>query len=430
MTTADHTPRLETLALHHGYSAEAPVRAAAVPIYQTTSFTFDDTQHGADLFDLKVEGNIYSRIMNPTNAVLEQRLAAIEGGIGALALASGMAAISYTIQTLARAGDNIVSISQLYGGTYNLFAHSLPQQGIEVRFVDQHDLESLAGLIDENTKLVFCESIGNPAGNVVEIDKWAEVAHQHGVPLVVDNTVATPVLCRPFELGADIVIHSLTKYIGGHGTTVGGIIIDGGRFDWAAQPQRYPQLNQPDPSYHGVVYTEALGEAAFIGRARVVPLRNTGACLAAQSAFNILQGLETLALRMERHCDNALRLAQYLQQHPKVAWVNYAGLDDSPYHQALQRISSGKASGILSFGLTGGRDAGVRFIDQLQLILRLVNIGDAKSLACHPASTTHRQLSVEELAKAGASEDLVRISVGIEHIDDIIADVEQALASA
>ena len=422
--------RLETLALHHGYTSEAPVRSAAVPIYQTTSFTFDDSQHGADLFDLKVEGNIYSRIMNPTNAVLEQRIAAIEGGIGALALASGMAAISYTIQTLARAGDNIVSISQLYGGTYNLFAHSLPQQGIEVRFVDQDDLAGLAALIDERTKLVFCESIGNPAGNVVEIDKWAEVAHQHGVPLVVDNTVPTPVLCRPLELGADIVVHSLTKYIGGHGTTVGGIIVDGGRFDWAAQPQRYPQLNQPDPSYHGVVYTEALGEAAFIGRARVVPLRNTGACLAAQSAFNILQGLETLALRVERHCDNALALAQYLQQHPKVAWVNYAGLPDSPYHKALQRISSGKASGILSFGLHGGRDAGVRFIDQLQLILRLVNIGDAKSLACHPASTTHRQLSAEELEKAGVREDLVRISVGIEHIDDIIADVAQALAQA
>ena len=430
MSIDPQVARLETLALHHGYTSEAPVRSAAVPIYQTTSFTFDDTQHGADLFDLKVEGNIYSRIMNPTNAVLEQRIAAIEGGIGALALASGMAAISYTIQTLARAGDNIVSISQLYGGTYNLFAHSLPQQGIEVRFVDQDDLAGLAALIDERTKLVFCESIGNPAGNVVEIDKWAEVAHQHGVPLVVDNTVPTPVLCRPLELGADIVVHSLTKYIGGHGTTVGGIIVDGGRFDWAAQPQRYPQLNQPDPSYHGVVYTEALGEAAFIGRARVVPLRNTGACLAAQSAFNILQGLETLALRIERHCENAFALAKYLQQHPKVAWVNYAGLPDSPYYEALQRISSGKASGILSFGLQGGRDAGVRFIDQLQLILRLVNIGDAKSLACHPASTTHRQLSAEELEKAGVREDLVRISVGIEHIDDIIADVEQALAKA
>ncbi|RUO25949.1 O-acetylhomoserine aminocarboxypropyltransferase [Aliidiomarina minuta] len=421
--------KLESLALHHGYSSEAPVRAAAVPIYQSTSFTFDDTQHGADLFDLKVEGNIYSRIMNPTNAVLEERLTAIEGGIGALAVASGQAATAYTIQTLTKAGDNIVSINQLYGGTYNLFAHTLPQQGIDVRFASHDDFAGLASLIDEKTKLVFCESIGNPAGNVVDIQRLAEIAHAAGVPLVVDNTVATPVLCRPFEHGADIIVHSLTKYIGGHGTTVGGIIIDGGKFDWTAQPERFPQLNEPDPSYHGVVYTEALGEAAFIGRARVVPLRNTGAALAAQSAFNLLQGLETLALRVERHCDNALQVAQYLQQHPKVSWVNYAGLPDSPYYANAQKISSGKGSGILSFGIVGGQAAGARFIDALQLILRLVNIGDAKSLACHPASTTHRQLAPDELAKAGVSEDLVRISVGIEHIDDIISDIEQALAA-
>ncbi|MCC5854898.1 MAG: aminotransferase class I/II-fold pyridoxal phosphate-dependent enzyme [Idiomarina sp.] len=422
--------RLESLALHHGYEAEATTRAAAVPIYQTTSFTFENTQHGADLFDLKVEGNIYSRIMNPTNAVLEQRLAAIEGGIGALALASGMAAITYTIQTITGVGDNIVSISQLYGGTYNLFAHSLPQQGIDVRFASHEDFDGLEALIDERTKLLFCESIGNPAGNVVDIPRLAEIANRHGIPLVVDNTVATPVLCRPIEQGAHIVIHSLTKYIGGHGTTVGGIIIDGGKFDWAAQPQRYPQLNQPDPSYHGVVYTEALGEAAFIGRARVVPLRNTGASLAAQSAFNILQGLETLALRIERHCDNAQALAEYLQQHPAISWVNYAGLESSPYHALTHKVTAGKASGILSFGIKGGQAAAVKFIDALQLILRLVNIGDAKSLACHPASTTHRQLNPQELAKAGVSEDLVRISVGIEHIDDIIADVEQALVKS
>lgn len=427
-TESNH--RLATLALHHGYRSAAPERAAAVPIYQTTSFTFDDSQHGADLFNLQVEGNIYSRIMNPTNAVLEQRLAAIEGGIGALAVASGMAAISYTIQTLVRAGDNIISINKLYGGSYNLFAHSLPQQGIEVRFIDEDDYEGLATLIDDKTKLVFCESIGNPAGNVVDIPKLAEVAHAHGVPLVVDNTVPTPVLCQPLRLGADIVVHSLTKYIGGHGTTVGGVIIDGGTFDWAAHAARFPQLNEPDPSYHGVVYTEALGAAAFIGRARVVPLRNTGAALAAQSAFNILQGLETLELRVERHCQNALQLAEYLQAHPQVAWVNYAGLQDSPYYEVLQRVSSGRASGILSFGLHGGREAGIRFIDSLKLLLRLVNIGDAKSLACHPASTTHSQLSAEELANAGVSEDLVRISVGIEHIDDIIADVGQALAAA
>ena len=419
--------RLETLALHHGYTAEETTRAAAVPIYQTTSFTFRDTQHGADLFDLKVEGNIYSRIMNPTNAVLEQRLAAIEGGVGALAVASGMAAINYAIQTITAAGDNIVSISKLYGGTYNFFAHSLPQQGIDVRFADEDDLAGIAALIDERTKLLFCESIGNPAGNIVDIQKLADVAHAHGIPLVVDNTVPTPILCRPIEQGADIVVHALTKYIGGHGTTIGGIIIDSGKFDWAAQPERFPQLNKPDPSYHGVVYTEALGPAAFIGRARVVPLRNTGAALSAQSAFNFLQGLETLALRIERHCENAQKVAEYLHQHPAVEWVNYAGLPGDNYHALAQKITQGKASGILSFGVKGGYTAAVKFIDALQLFLRLVNIGDAKSLACHPASTTHRQLSPEELQRAGVSEDLVRLSVGIEHIDDILLDLEQAL---
>lgn len=419
--------RLETLALHHGYTAEETTRAAAVPIYQTTSFTFRDTQHGADLFDLKVEGNIYSRIMNPTNAVLEQRLAAIEGGVGALAVASGMAAINYAIQTITAAGDNIVSISKLYGGTYNFFAHSLPQQGIDVRFADEDDLAGIAALIDERTKLLFCESIGNPAGNIVDIQKLADVAHAHGIPLVVDNTVPTPILCRPIEQGADIVVHALTKYIGGHGTTIGGIIIDSGKFDWSAQPERFPQLNKPDPSYHGVVYTEALGPAAFIGRARVVPLRNTGAALSAQSAFNFLQGLETLALRIERHCENAQKVAEYLHQHPAVEWVNYAGLPGDNYHALAQKITQGKASGILSFGVKGGYAAAVKFIDALQLFLRLVNIGDAKSLACHPASTTHRQLSPEELQRAGVSEDLVRLSVGIEHIDDILLDLEQAL---
>lgn len=422
--------RLESLALHHGYSSEETTKSAAVPIYQTTSFTFDNTQHGADLFNLKVPGNIYSRIMNPTNAVLEERLAAIEGGIAGLAVASGMSAIAYTVQTLASVGDNIVSISQLYGGTYNLFAHSLPQQGIDVRFADASDFAALEAQIDQRTKFIFCESIGNPAGNIIDIPKLAEIAERHGVPLVVDNTVATPVLCRPIELGAHIVIHSLTKYIGGHGTTLGGIIIDGGKFDWAAQPERFPQLNTPDPSYHGVVYTEALGAAAFIGRARVVPLRNTGAALAAQSAFYILQGLETLALRMERHCENAQHLAEYLAEHPQVSWVNYAGLATSPYHELSKKVCSGKASGIISFGIKGGAEAAAKFIDALQMILRLVNIGDAKSLACHPASTTHRQLNPEELVHAGVSEDLVRISVGIEHIDDIIADVEQALQAA
>ncbi|MEX2334491.1 MAG: aminotransferase class I/II-fold pyridoxal phosphate-dependent enzyme, partial [Pseudohongiella sp.] len=419
--------KLESLALHSGYESEATTKAAAVPIYQTTSYTFDNTQHGADLFDLKVPGNIYSRIMNPTNAVLEQRLAEMEGGIGALALASGMAAITYAIQCIARAGDNIVSTSQLYGGTYNLFAHTLPTQGVDVRMASFEDFEGLEKLIDDNTKAVFCESIGNPAGNVVDIRRLAEIAHRHGVPLIVDNTVATPYLCRVFDHGADIVVHSLTKYIGGHGTTVGGIIIDSGKFDWVANKARFPMLNEPDPSYHGVVYTEALGEAAYIGRCRVVPLRNTGAALSAHSAFLILQGLETLGLRIDRHCENALAVAKHLQQHPKVAWVNYAGLDDSPYHPVCQKICGGRASGILSFGITGGLAAGAQFIDALQMILRLVNIGDAKSLACHPASTTHRQLNPEELARAGVSEDLVRISVGIEHIDDILADINQAL---
>lgn len=419
--------KLESLALHHGYESEATTKAAAVPIYQTTSYTFDNTQHGADLFDLKVPGNIYSRIMNPTNAVLEQRLAEMEGGIGALALASGMAAITYAIQCITRAGDNIVSTSQLYGGTYNLFAHTLPTQGVEVRMASFDDYEGMEKLIDDNTRAVFCESIGNPAGNVVDIKRLAQIAHRHGVPLIVDNTVATPYLCRVFDHGADIVVHSLTKYIGGHGTTVGGIIIDSGKFDWVANKKRFPMLNEPDPSYHGVVYTEALGEAAYIGRCRVVPLRNTGAALSAHSAFLILQGLETLGLRIDRHCDNALAVAKHLQQHPKVAWVNYAALEDSPYQPVCQKICGGRASGILSFGIHGGLTAGAQFIDALQMILRLVNIGDAKSLACHPASTTHRQLNPAELARAGVSEDLVRISVGIEHIDDILADINQAL---
>ena len=419
--------KLESLALHHGYESEATTKAAAVPIYQTTSYTFDNTQHGADLFDLKVPGNIYSRIMNPTNAVLEQRLAEMEGGIGALALASGMAAITYAIQCIARAGDNIVSISQLYGGTYNLFAHTLPTQGVDVHMASFADFEGLEKLIDNKTKAVFCESIGNPAGNVVDIERLAEIAHRHGVPLIVDNTVGTPYLCRVFDHGADIVVHSLTKYIGGHGTTVGGIIIDSGKFDWVANKQRFPMLNEPDPSYHGVVYTEALGEAAYIGRCRVVPLRNTGAALSPHSAFLILQGLETLGLRMDRHCENALAVAKHLQKHPKVEWVNYAALEDSPYHTVCQKICGGRASGILSFGITGGLTAGAQFIDALQMILRLVNIGVAISLACHPASTTHRQLNPDELARAGVSEDLVRISVGIEHIDDILADINQAL---
>jgi len=422
--------KLESLALHHGYDSEPTTKSAAVPIYQTTSYTFDDTQHGADLFDLKVAGNIYSRIMNPTNAVLEQRMAAMEGGIGALTVASGMAAITYGIQAICSVGKNIVSTSQLYGGTYNLFAHTFPNQGIEVRMAAHDDYAKLESLIDENTQAVFCESIGNPAGNVVDLQKLSEIAHRHGVPLIVDNTVASPFLCRPFEHGADIVVHSLTKYIGGHGTTIGGVIVDSGKFDWVANKARFPMLNEPDPSYHGVIYTEALGEAAYIGRCRVIPLRNTGAALSAQSAHNIMIGLETLGLRMERHCENAEKVAEYLSNHPQVKWVNYAGLEKSPYHATAQKITSGKASGILSFGIEGGREAGAKFIDALQMILRLVNIGDAKSLACHPATTTHRQLNDEELKSAGVSSDMIRLSIGIEHVDDIIADIEQALKAA
>lgn len=422
--------KLESLALHHGYQSEATTKAAAVPIYQTTSYTFDDTQHGADLFDLKVPGNIYTRIMNPTTDVLEQRVAAMEGGIAGLALASGMAAITYAIQCICEVGTNIVSTSQLYGGTYNLFAHSFPKQGIDVRMVSADDYAGFEAAIDENTRAIFCESIGNPAGNVVDLVKLAEIAHKHGLPLMVDNTVATPFLCRPIELGADIVIHSLTKYIGGHGTSIGGIIVDSGKFDWVASKERFKILNEPDPSYHGVVYTEALGPAAYIGRCRVVPLRNTGAAISPMNAFQILQGLETLGLRMERHCENAENLAAYLKQHPKVEWVNYAALPTSPYNELCEKIVGGKASGILSFGIKGGKEAGGRFIDALQMILRLVNIGDAKSLACHPASTTHRQLNDEELAKAGVSADLIRISVGIENIGDIINDVSQALDKA
>ncbi|MBN9307277.1 MAG: O-acetylhomoserine aminocarboxypropyltransferase [Devosia sp. 67-54] len=420
--------KLETLALHHGYTAEPTTKAAAVPIYQTTSYTFDDTKHGADLFNLAVPGNIYTRIMNPTTDVLEKRVAEMEGGIAGLCVASGMSAITYAIQAIAGVGDNIVSTSQLYGGTYNLFMHSFPRQGIEVRMAKADDFDAFDRLIDDKTKAVFCESIGNPAGNVVDVERLAAIAHKHGVPLIVDNTVATPYLCRPIDFGADIVVHALTKYIGGHGNSIGGIIVDSGKFDWVANKARFAVLNEPDPSYHGVVYTEALGPAAYIGRCRVVPLRNTGAALSPHSAFLILMGLETLGIRMERHCENAEALATHLKNHPKVAWVNYAGLPGDKYNALARKLAKGKASGIVSFGIKGGSAAGSQFIDALQMILRLVNIGDAKSLACHPASTTHRQLSPEELARAGVSEDLVRLSVGIEHIDDIIADVDQALA--
>ncbi|MDT7927912.1 O-acetylhomoserine aminocarboxypropyltransferase/cysteine synthase family protein [Tepidimonas sp.] len=422
--------RFETQAVHAGYRPDPTTKAVVPPIYQTVAYAFDSAQHGADLFDLKVPGNIYTRIMNPTQAVLEERLAALEGGIGALALASGQAAITYAIQTITEAGDNIVSASALYGGTYNLFAHTLPQVGIEVRFADSDRPETFESLIDARTKALYCESMGNPRGNVTDIAALAAIAHRHGVPLIVDNTVPSPYLCRPFEHGADIVVHSLTKYLGGHGNSVGGAIVDSGKFPWAEHRARFRRLNEPDVSYHGVVYTEALGPAAYIGRARVVPLRNMGAAISPFNAFLILQGIETLPLRMDRICDNTLAVAQYLKQHPKVRWVRYAGLPDDPYHALAQRYLGGRASGLLTFGIEGGRAAGERFLDALQLFTRLVNIGDVRSLATHPASTTHRQLSPEELAQAGVTEDTVRLCVGIEHIDDLRADLAQALAVA
>lgn len=419
----------ETLSIHHGYQTDPTTKSVATPIYQTVAYEFDSAQHGADLFNLEVPGNIYTRIMNPTNDVLEQRMAALEGGIAGLVVSAGSAAINYAILTLAEAGDNIISTPQLYGGTYTLFAHMLPKQGITVKFAKDDKPESIAALIDENTKAVYCESIGNPAGNIVDLAGIATLAHEQGVPVIVDNTVATPVLCKPIQHGADIVVHSLTKYVGGHGTSLGGVIIDSGNFPWDQHKERFPVFNQPEPSYHGVVYTEAFGPAAFIGRARTVPLRNTGSALSPMNAFMLLQGLETLPLRMERHTENALKVAQYLQSHDKVSWVSYAGLEDSPHYELAQKYMGGKPSAILSFGLKDGYEAGVRFYDALAIFKRLVNIGDAKSLACHPASTTHRQMSETEQLEAGVKPEMIRLSVGIEHIDDIIADLEQALSA-
>jgi len=428
--TSETPQRLETLAIHAGYNVEPTTKSVAVPIYHTSSYAFNNTQHGADLFDLKVAGNIYTRIMNPTNAVLEERVAALEGGIGALAVASGMAAITYAIQTICEAGDNIVAVSTLYGGTYNLFAHALPRQGIEVRFFDHKDPEAIRDLIDDKTKMVFAESIGNPLGNIVDIQALSDVAHEYGVPVVIDNTVATPAICRPFEFGADIVIHSLTKYMSGTGTSIGGAIVDSGKFAWGDYPERFPLLNTPDHSYHGVNFVKDVGAPAFIARARVAPLRNTGAALSPLNAFGILQGMETLSLRMERHVQNAQAVAEYLRDHDKVAWVKYAGLSDHPEYELAKKYMKSTPSAILTFGVKGGIEAGARFIDALQLITRLVNIGDAKSLACHPATTTHRQLNEQELENAGVSTDMVRLSIGIEHIEDIKADLAQALASA
>lgn len=417
----------ETIAIHYGYHTDPTTKSVAVPIFQTVAYEFDNAQHGADLFNLAVPGNIYTRLMNPTNDVLEQRLAALEGGIGALVVSAGAAAINYAILTLAQAGDNIVSTPQLYGGTYTLFAHMLPSLGIKVKFAKDDKPESLAALIDDQTKAVYCESIGNPAGNIADLENIAKLAHAQGVPVIVDNTVASPVLCKPIQFGADIVVHSITKYVGGHGTSLGGVIVDSGKFPWAEHKARFPVFNQPEPSYHGVIYTEAFGAAAFIGRARTVPLRNTGSTLSPMNAFLLLQGLETLPLRMERHCYNAAKVAQFLKAHAKVSWVSYAGLQESPYYPLAQKYMHGTPSAILSFGLKDGYEAGVRFYDALKMIKRLVNIGDAKTLACHPASTTHRQMAPNEQLQAGVKPEMIRLSIGIEHIDDIIADLDQAL---
>ena len=419
----------ETIAIHAGYQTDKTTHAVAVPIYQTVAYEFDNAQHGADLFNLAVPGNIYTRIMNPTSDVLEKRVAELEGGIAGLAVSSGSAAINYSILTIAELGSNVVTVPMLYGGTYTLFAHMLPKQGINVRFAKDDSPASLEALIDDKTAAIYCETIGNPAGNIVDLEALCAMAQKHGIPVIVDNTVA-PILVRPIDYGASIVVHSLTKYMGGHGNSLGGVIVDSGKFPWAEHADRFPMLNNPEPSYHGVVYTEALGPAAFIGRARTVPLRNTGSAISPFNSFLILQGIETLPLRMERHCDNALAVANYLKGHARVSWVKFAGLPDSPYYKLAQKYTKGKPSALLSFGIHGGFDAAVKFYDSLKLFKRLVNIGDAKSLAAHPASTTHRQLADNELVAAGVSKDMIRLCVGIEHIDDILADLEQALKVA
>jgi O-acetylhomoserine (thiol)-lyase len=422
--------RTETLAIHAGYQAEETTKAVAVPIYQTVAYTFDSADHGAALFNLEAEGYRYSRIANPTVAVLEQRVAALEGGVGALAVASGQAALHYALANVADCGGNIVSVPQLYGTTHTLMTHILSKQGIHPKFAASDSPAAIAALIDDQTRAVFCESIGNPAGNICDIEALADVAHRHGLPLIVDNTVATPVLLRPIDHGADIVVHSLTKFLGGHGTTLGGAIVDSGRFRWQDQAGRFPQFNTPDPSYHGMVYAERFGAKAYIERCRSVYQRNTGAILPAMSAFLLLQGIETVALRMERHVENALKVALALKADPRVAWVDHAGLADSPYHPLARKYLGGKGPSLFTFGVKGGMEAGKRFYDALRLVTRLVNIGDAKSLACHPASTTHRQMSPENQAKAGVRPETIRLSIGIEHIDDILADIDQALAAA
>jgi O-acetylhomoserine (thiol)-lyase len=420
----------ETIAIHGGYEVEPTTRAVAVPIYQTVAYAFDSADHGAALFNLEAEGHRYSRISNPTTAVLEERVAALEGGVEALATSTGQAALYYSILNVARPGANIVSVPQLYGTTHTLFAHILPQQGLAVRFGASDSPDAIEALIDDETQAVFCESVGNPAGNICDLAALAEVAHRHGIPLIVDNTVATPILLRPFEHGADVVVHSLTKFMGGHGTTLGGIIVDSGKFPWRAHKRRFPMFNEPDASYHGLVYVDHFGAAAYAARCRSVFQRTTGAVLPPLSAFLLLQGIETVALRVERHVENAAKVAAFLRNDPRIAWVNYTGFADSPYHALARKYLGGRACSLLTFGMRGGFAAGKQFYDALKLIKRLVNMGDAKSLACHPASTTHRQMSPEEQVKAGVKPEMIRLSIGIEHIDDIIGDLDQALAAA
>jgi O-acetylhomoserine (thiol)-lyase len=419
--------RSETIAIHGGYEDDPTTKAVAVPIYQTAAYAFDSADHAAALFNLEAEGFRYTRISNPTTAVLERRVAALEGGREALCVASGQAAVNYAVMNLTALGSNIVSVPQLYGTTHTLFAHVLPNQGVTVRFAESDQPGAIERLIDDNTRGVFCESVGNPAGNVCDVEALARVAHKYGVPLIVDNTVATPILLRPIDYGADIVVHSLTKFMGGHGTTLGGAIVDSGRFPWKEHAQRFPMFSQPDPSYHHLVYADHFKDAAYIGRCRCVYQRTSGAVLSPLSAFLLLQGIETVALRVERHVENGKRVAEFLRNDRRVDWVNYAGFQESPHHTLAQKYLGGRGCSLMTFGVKGGYEAGKRFHDALKLIKRLVNIGDAKSLACHPASTTHRQMSVEEQRKAGVTPETMRLSVGIEHVDDIIGDLDQAL---
>jgi O-acetylhomoserine (thiol)-lyase len=422
--------RSETISIHGGFQCDPTTKAVAVPIYQNVAYEFDSADHGAALFNLEVPGFRYSRISNPTTDILERRVAELEGGVAALSTASGQAALHYAIVTLADRGGNIVSPPQLYGTTHTLLAHTLRRQGIEARFAASDRSEDIEALIDENTRAVFCESIGNPAGNICDIEALAKVAHRHGAPLVVDNTVPTPILLRPIDYGADIIVHSLTKFMGGHGAAMGGAIVDSGKFDWTQHSSRFPMFSEPDESYHGLVYSEHYGAQAFVARCRSVYQRTMGAVMSPMSAFLLLQGIETVALRMERHVENGRKVAEFLRADPRVEWVNYAGFADSPFYPLTQKYFAGRASSLFTFGVKGGLEAGKNFYDALKLVKRLVNIGDAKSLSCHPASTTHRQMTSEQQLQAGVRPETIRLSIGIEHIDDIIEDLDQALAAA